>query len=63
MTEHDCRVYWGQSGCGPPRGHDSGQDIRVHRQLEPDQKVTAETAFLFGEDLNEAERALIAERW
>lgn len=55
----DCRVYWGASGCDLERGH-SGP----HEQILPScYTVTPETAFLFGEDLTEEERAEIARLW
>lgn len=59
-----CRVYWGHSGCDLPRGHDAEQPIRTHRQHQPsEQAVTVRTAYLFGEDLTEAERAMVSEVW
>ena len=56
----DCRVYWGASGCELPRGHGPAP-LPVHRK--GDVEVTAETAFIFGEDLTEAERTFIEEEW
>lgn len=59
-----CDVYWGQSGCDLPRGHDPGQAVRVHRQSEPSaQTATVRDAFLFGEDLTQGELRLRAEQW
>ena len=55
-----CRVYWGAAGCQLPRGH-GPSPLPVHRQ--GDVEVTVETAFLFGEDLTDAERTYIEEEW
>jgi hypothetical protein len=63
VTE-DCRVYWGHGACGLQRGHDDGQRVRVHRQLEPvEEAVTVEDAYLFGEDLTAEEQRLKNELW
>mgnify|MGYP001574111406 CR=1 FL=1 len=60
----ECRVYWGHSGCGLPRGHDPEQHVRTHRQYEPrKQAVTVHEAYLFGEDLNAEERRLAHDLW
>lgn len=60
----ECRVYWGASSCGLPRGHDPGQQVRTHRQLEPsEQTVTVHDAYLFGEDLTDEERRLAHDVW
>lgn len=59
-----CRVYWGNSGCDLPRGHDGGQGSRVHRQLQPvPQDVSVEDAYLFGDDLTIEEKRLVADLW
>lgn len=64
MSEQDdCRVYWGHSGCSLLHGHDADQPIRVHRHHIDGHPETVETAFMFGEDLTEAERARTAELW
>lgn len=59
----ECRVYWGSSGCDLPRGHDPEQQVRTHRQLEPEQTATVHDARLFGEDLTAEERRLTTELW
>ena len=58
----DCRVYWGVRGCDLPRGHDSEQEVRTHRQLQPvEDAVTAHEACLFGEYLTDEERRIVAQ--
>lgn len=57
----NCRVYWGHSGCDLPPGHNPDQDIRTHCQ--DDQAVTVEDAYLYGEDLTEAETQRRDELW
>jgi len=56
IGNYDCRVYWGHSGCDLERGHRGS-----HRDERGG--VTAETAYLFGEDLTDAERRAIEESW